>query len=447
MLPIVGVPATIHHGLAPYRDVFCRAEGFEHVARYVTGLLLSTNKTLQGIYDAQVWPGGAQPSRRAMHAAVFEAGWDSDRLLPRHRALVAPEHQGRGREVLSLDWTYAHHERGPHIWGVKKRWDHVEGRMARYQTVVTAVIANRPLIDGLEVVVQPPALYAEEEAYLCATAKDSYEQMEAGRERLLELLHHLLHRQAYRKRTEVALESVTQLEQEGHFPAAHYAFDNGLLTLELTRFIEGAGKHWVSELESSRHIQWQGQGRRVATVAATLRHEHPESFRPVRVRCRNGDTKQYWAFTKVVRLKRYGRKRLAIVHEHAELTDPPRFFLTDAQHWASGRVIETWSYRWASASFHEFAKQGTGLEAAQVRKEEAVTRHFRWSGVAQSLLQRAPTSPSASERFACAQGAITIGQKVRAIAREALEGLLRFAASLLARGHKCEQILEMLMPV
>jgi len=88
----------------------------------------------------------------------------------------------------------------------------------------------------------------------------------------------------------------------------------------------------------------------------------------------------------------------------------------------------------------------TGLEAAQVRKEEAVTRHFRLSCVAQSLLQRASTSPSASERFAFARGAITVGQKARAIAREALEGLLWFAASLLARGHKCEQILEMLMP-
>jgi hypothetical protein len=98
-------------------------------------------------------------------------------------------------------------------------------------------------------------------------------------------------------------------------------------------------------------------------------------------------------------------------------------------------------------SFHKFGKQVTGLEAAQVRKEEAVTRPFRLSCVAQSLLQRAPTSPSASERFAFAQGAITVGQKVRAIAREALEGLLQFTASLLARGHKCEQILETLMPM
>jgi hypothetical protein len=175
--------------------------------------------------------------------------------------------------------------------------------MARYQTVMTAVMANRTLIDGREVVVQPPAL-PEEEAYWCATAQDSYEQMEAGRGRLLALLPHLLPRRAYRTRTEVALEVVMQLEQEGHFPAAPYAFDHGLLPLELPRFIAGAGKHWVRALESSRHIQWQGQWRRVDAVVAELRQAHPESVRPVRVRDRNGDTKPYWAFTKVVRRKR-----------------------------------------------------------------------------------------------------------------------------------------------
>jgi hypothetical protein len=51
MVPFVGVPETIRRGLAPYREVFCRAEGFDHVSRSVTGLLLSPNKTLQGLYD------------------------------------------------------------------------------------------------------------------------------------------------------------------------------------------------------------------------------------------------------------------------------------------------------------------------------------------------------------------------------------------------------------
>jgi len=49
MIPIVGVPETIASGMKNYRNVFCRDEGFEHVSRYVTGLIISPNKTLQGI--------------------------------------------------------------------------------------------------------------------------------------------------------------------------------------------------------------------------------------------------------------------------------------------------------------------------------------------------------------------------------------------------------------
>jgi hypothetical protein len=446
MVPLVGVPETIRRGLAPYREVFCRAEGFEHISRYVTGLILSPNKTLQGIYDRQVWEPGVSHSRRAMHEAVFEAGWAADALLPHHRALIAGAHRGCGREVISLDWTYAHHERGPKIWGVQKAWDHVAQRLAPYQTVVTAVIANRARLDGIAVLVQQPKRQDEELAYLQETVRDTYLQLEEVRERVLELLHHLVHRLGYKKRTELALDIVQQLEREGHFPSAHYAFDHGVLSLELSRGIEHTGKHWVSELESSRHIHWQGQWQRVDAVAQALRQAHPESFRAVRVHCRNGETKLFWGFTKVVRLKRYGRKRLVIVHDQEDLGDTPRFLLTDALHWESRRVIETWSYRWTSEIFHEFGKQVCGLEAAQVRKEEAVKRHFRLSCVAQSLLQQAPASGAETERFAFAQGTSTIGQKVRTIARDALQSLLKLVEHLFAQGHSCEHILGILMP-
>ena len=54
MLPMVEVPETIRKGLGPYRDLFRRAEGFEHVSRYVTELIVSPNKTRQGIYAQQV---------------------------------------------------------------------------------------------------------------------------------------------------------------------------------------------------------------------------------------------------------------------------------------------------------------------------------------------------------------------------------------------------------
>jgi hypothetical protein len=445
MLPITRVPETIANGMAKFRTVFCREEGFEHVSRYVTGLIISPNKTLQGIYDLQVWDRQA-PSRRAMHAGVFEAGWDANALMQRHRAEVAGEYRSGSRAVIALDWTLVHHERGPKIYAVSRTYDYVAHRTTLLQTVVTAVVANRERVDGLDVLVQDPCNLRTEETYLHATAKASYEQMGAVRQRLLELLHHQLHRRTYRKRTEIVIEMVRQLEGEGQFPQAHYAFDNGVLTGALTRLIEQYGKHWVSEIECSRHINWRGQWRRVDQVAAELRGQHPESFRPVTVTCRNGEEKPYWVFTKVVRLKKYGEKRLVIAHEQADLHDSPRFFVTDAKHWESTRILDTWSYRWAAEIFHEFDKQVCGMEAAQVRKEEAVTRHFRLSCVAQSLLQRAAAVASKSERYAFAEGRITFGQQCRAISREVLRALLALCQRYFMEGKTCDQVLELLMP-
>ena len=446
MLPLVGIPSTIQNALGAYRQVFCREAGFGHISRYISGLLLSPNKTLQGIYSQWVWPEGEAVSRRAMHASVFESGWQIDELMSTHRQVVAPAHQGQGRAVLSLDWTFAHHPYSHKIFAAKAAYDYVNRCWSCYQTVVTAAIATPHRVDGVAVDVQFPNYEKEELAYLEMTAQESYEQMEQIYQRLEELLHYQKNRLAYRKRTEIAVEIVRRLEAEGQFPQADYAFDQGVLSLPLTREIEVANKHWVSEIERSRLILWQGQWQRVDGVAQQLRTVHRESFRPKRVRCRNGETRDIWAFTKVVRLKKYGRKRLVIVHEQEDLCDSPRFLLTDALHWDSGRVVATWSYRWPVETFHEFSKQWVGFESAQLRKEEAVKRHFCLSCVAQSILQGASCRGQKSERLRFAQDEPTIGQRLYTLGREALQQLLKLTQSLLAQGQSIEHILEVMMP-
>ena len=189
-----------------------------------------------------------------MHHAVFEAGWNSEQIMPKHREIIASDHQGRGEEVISLDWTLSHHEKGEKIYGVKKLYDYVEGKMSRYPTVVTATIANREIIDGIEVVVQEPNYEQEQLGYLKMTRQESYDQMEQVRARLIELFHYHKNRLAYRQRTEIAVDIVQQIEAESNFPEANYAFDNGVFTSELTNIIEQSGKHWVSEIEKSRNI-------------------------------------------------------------------------------------------------------------------------------------------------------------------------------------------------
>src|SRR5919198_4068621 len=162
--------------------------------------------------------GGGGPSRRAMHEAVFESGWDGAAFIQQHRGEVAQAYQGRGRQVVSLDWTLAHHGGGPKIQAVTKSYDYVERRTTLFQAVVTAVVSNCEWIDGLEMVVQGPRDLKAEAEYLRATAKTEYMQMAEARQRLLELLRYHAHRLQYRKRAEIAVEIVRQLETEGQFP-------------------------------------------------------------------------------------------------------------------------------------------------------------------------------------------------------------------------------------
>jgi hypothetical protein len=264
--------------------------------------------------------------------------------------------------------------------------------------------------------------------------------------RLSELVAYQRNRQSYQTRTELLIAIVKQIEAEGQFPTADYAFDAGVCAAELTKIIEASGKHWVSELACSRSVLWLNQWTRIDEVAQSLRCDSPQSFRHYSICQRNGKVKEIWAFSKVLRLKTIGRKRIVIVHEKEDLSDTPRFLVTDALHWDVSRIAITWSYRWPCEIFHEFAKTICGLESAQLRNEDAVKRHVCLSCIAQSFLQNSPVAGARSEKFSFASKTPSIGQKLYGLTRKALSPLIQLCQSLFARGKSVEQVLEVIMP-
>ncbi|MEM1289990.1 MAG: hypothetical protein AAGH67_00750 [Cyanobacteria bacterium P01_H01_bin.162] len=174
----------------------------------------------------------------------------------------------------------------------------------------------------------------------------------------------------------MAVDIVRQWEAEGQFPQADYAFDCGVLFRPLTELIAASGKHWVSEIESSRLILWQGQWQRVDGIAQAWRQEHPESFRANVVTGRNGQQRNIWAFTQTVRWKKYGSKRLVVVHETADLSDTPRFLLTDALHWDSSRTLTPGVI---AGRFRPFMSLSSKLSAFSRRETLARTRRLSYA--------------------------------------------------------------------
>jgi hypothetical protein len=446
MLPIVGVPETIRHGLAPYRHVVCRDAGCDQVRRERTGLLLRPHKPLHGRYALHVSGQERPPSRRARHAAGCDAGGAADALLPCHRQVVAPEPRGRGREVLRLEWTAAQPDRGPALWGVPGAGDQGEKRPSRAQPVGPAVRAHRAQIAGVAGGGQAPERQAEEVADWHETVRASSAHMAAGHGRLRELWPHRLPRRRETTRPERARERGPPLAQAGQCPQAPSACDQGGVARERPRCIARVGTPGGRARASARPLQGPGHWQRVAGGAAARRCAPPARLRPVTVRCRQGETQPGGACTTGGRLQRSGRQRLGLGHAPAGREDAPRVVLTAAWPWESRRVMATGSARWAAAILHACAKQVTGVEAAQGRQEDAVRRPLRGSGVAQSLLQRAPAAGANTDRGVCAQGETPCGQRCRTRARAVWHGVVQRVAQVLGQGRSCAQILAVLMP-
>ena len=173
------------------------------------------------------------------------------------------------------------------------------------------------------------------------------------------------HRLASRQRPASAGESVRPLEGEGPFPKADDAFDQGVRTLDLTKWIERKNPPGGSESEGARQITWEGPWRRGEEVEEELRAPQPESFGPVKAPGGEGAERPAGGVTKGVRRKRAGRQRVGIVPEKEAWSDAPRGGLTDAWPGERGRVIETWKERWPAAGFPESRQPVPGVEAAR----------------------------------------------------------------------------------
>ena len=151
MIPLVGISASVADFLQSYRNVFSKEAGWKHINRYINGLLISSNKTLQGIYHQIVWNEDEKVSRRAMHEAVFEAQWQYSQFMKSHRQKIDAIHRGQGREIIALDWTFSYHPYSEKIFAAKDLYDYVHRCYSFYQTVVTAVVSNSQRLDGIAV--------------------------------------------------------------------------------------------------------------------------------------------------------------------------------------------------------------------------------------------------------------------------------------------------------
>jgi hypothetical protein len=134
MFPLVEFPELVQHYAPFFKDVFS-AEAFIEFERYISGLIVSENKTVEGINRLVVHESRNQSSlNRLLTESPFSLGALNQQRLKLLASLPGTHIKRHG--VLSLDDTLLIHY-GQHFEQIAYLFDHVQQRYVWAHNLVT----------------------------------------------------------------------------------------------------------------------------------------------------------------------------------------------------------------------------------------------------------------------------------------------------------------------
>ena len=440
LVPIVAIPPSIERGLAPYRDLFPRIETYQHIKEYCTGLVVlekpSINRLAACLVDG--------PAQSSINKALTQSPWSGEAVNQRRLESIQPHHQGKGLRIGIIDSTFSHHPRGEKkIYGVYRYWDYVNGCYTYAIQLVTAAIATGERCDGFDYRIYHRFHQEQELAYLQAT-RPSPDELDRPPwlRRLIELLAYEGHRRQHKTKPQLAAELIKQMDASEMAPEV-YTVDSALFAPAVIDAIEKQGKPWLADSEKTRLVFWQGQTFNCETFAQS----RPDAaYRPVTLK-RHGQEKTYGVFTCVVRIKKYGKVRMAVIYDNPDRQGKPIYCFTRHLTWNATKIVQVRCHRWDIEPLHEQIKQFLGAEDSQLQTEAGVRRHLTLVFVVNSLLKSLDLSqPIGDLSMAEFQNVSpTFGQRCRRILLEVFHDLIQTIAQWLKENQMTpSQVFEIL---
>ncbi len=466
MIPLLEIPPIVQHYAPYFRPVFSEA-AFRHFQCYVSGLMVSQNKTIEAINRLFVQDPRSQSSlnRFLTRSRFSRAALNEARLLLLQEQ---PETRMKPEGVLSVDDTLLAHygrcfEKIAWLFDPSTRaytWAHNLVGL-HYSDERT----DYPLDFRLW---EPPDLEKIEQGLRAAhiairTAKEALKQENPKKWR--QYLLGLWRRKQQQSEVQALYQSKLVLAEQllRAFVAAHpqlrlpVAFDSWYTTPAFCRTLDALGLPFVGALEEDAVLCLATGEQTLKDFAAQLRQEHQASvagggaplFRKHSI-VHKGERESYYSYCATHRVKNFGKRRLVINHRQADLSDSPKVLICNRREWHAGGITRIARQRWPIEVYHEEAK-AEGLDRYQMRDFEAVERHIALVAVVYSMLRRAQHDRGLTERL---QGELetqlegSLAAKRRLMQAHALWSMALFVSQALAQGlHLREAIAPLLRSV
>jgi hypothetical protein len=465
MFPLVEFPELVEHYAPFFRGVFS-AEAFLEFERYISGLIVSENKTVEGINRLFVVESRNQSSlNRWLTKSPFRVEDLNQARLDVLESLPGTRMKPRG--VLSADDTLLTHY-GQAFEQIAKLFDHVSGTYVWAHDLVTLHYSDdetdypmlfqlwRPVeLEKLEAglrAAQVP-LRANKEALKASDPRKwrgyllgVWQRQQKKRPDLRELYDSKL----------VILQNLLHQWVTGHpklkLPVT---FDNWFTQPAFCRFLDKTlHLAYVGTLAETDKINLKSGQETLGNFAERLKQEHLNAlqhngkavFQKITMPFK-GEREIYYSYCNTHHLHNFGKQRLVINYRQADLSDYPTFFNSNRLVWQAAGITRIRRHRWPVEVYHEEGK-AEGLDQYQLRDFDAIQRHVAMVAVVYSLLRAAQHDPDLHKQLQRQLKVQLEGSPAswrRATQAQSLWCLGLFLSSGLAHGHTLREIMTPLV--
>ena len=153
--------------------------------------------------------------------------------------------------------------------------------------------------------------------------------------------------------------------------------------------------NYVGTLKDSAKIVLKTGEETIKSFADRLKQEHlaaveanqPPIFKPITISYK-GTKEHYFSYCATHRIHTFGKQRLVINYDQADLSDDPVFYISNRLNWQAIGITRIRRHRWPVEVYHEEGK-AEGLDQYQLRDLAAIERHVAFVAVVYSLLRAA----------------------------------------------------------
>ena len=465
MLPLVELPEIVSHYTSWFEPVFSDEEALIQFQRYLSGLLVSENKTVEGINRLVVYENRHQSS---LNRLLTDKPFSESRLDAQRLALLAslPDTRMKPKGVLSVDDTLLGHY-GQQFDEIAKLWDPVEQRYVWAHNLVNLHYSDDQTDYPVFYHLWRPADLEQLEQGLQAAGvnlrADKFSLKETAPQKWKQYLTGVWSRHQGKATVAALYQSKLWLARQllsrfvTDYPALKLpvTFDNWYTQPAFCRFLDQELKlPYVGTLADNNQVVFKSGKERLDVFAEQLKQEHQEAlengsqplFRKITIAYK-GEKEIYYSYCRTLRVHNFGKQRLVINYRQADLSDTPVFYNSNRLYWQASGLTRIRRHRWPVEVYHQEGK-AEGLDRYQVRDFQAISKHIGLVAVTYSLLRAAPHDQALLHKLQRQLKYDLDGSAPfwrRTAQAQSLWSLATLIATGLAQGQSLDQILSPLL--